>query len=383
MPMISLGLSCVVLTEETLAFETSQPNSGDDVLNIIEYRDGGGNPRSDDANEYDSAVDDIDENDDGNIQRSRRDKESASSSHKSTSFTTSSSGDGAEGGSVGSDTDGSNAHPHGSTGHSAYYYSNTDMNTRTNASYDDEQTYLDLFGERAKELLTQHVIPTTDAECRWDWRTGRCEPYCQCAFQFLWGDFHLGRSCRYRLHPPPSQSAFDEVDGNSNDEPSWQEAWQEVWEAQITRGSSTFAPPLMPKNHLGPTETSAGDDTTSTTCTHPPESIYIRLVHQLTNYVARSSAVLDRFHKLKSASTKSVDAGMLHSRNQLTSMRHKACEKVKKKVEERAKGRIQPVVLTRQGATWIRRVCGAGDGNDAKMRQDLPSDILEVSKDWQ
>jgi hypothetical protein len=64
-------------------------------------------------------------------------------------------------------------------------------------------------------------------------------------------------------------------------------------------------------------------------------------------------------------------------------MRHKACEKVKKKVEERAKGRIQPVVLTRQGATWIRRVCGAGDGNDAKMRQDLPSDILEVSKDWQ
>jgi len=42
-------------------------------------------------------------------------------------------------------------------------------------------------------------------------------------------------------------------------------------------------------------------------------------------------------------------------------------------VEERAKIRNQPVVLTRQGATWIRRVCGASssdDGSDKKVDDD-------------
>ncbi|KAL3822095.1 hypothetical protein ACHAXA_000163 [Cyclostephanos tholiformis] len=381
--IFTFGLSCVVLTEVTLAFDSSLPDSGDDDINAIEYQDGGSSA-SENSNDGDSIVVDDDENH-GNIHRSYPSEEGPSSSRKSMSFTPpSSTDDGADGSGVGGDADGGNSHPrHGSTGHSAYYYSNNDVYLRTNASYDDEQTYLDLFGERAKELLTQHVIPTTDAECRWDWRTGRCEPYCKCAYQFLWGDFHLGRSCRYRLHPPPSQSDIDEVDDISNDEPSWQEAWQEVWNAQITEGSSAFAPPLVPKSHREATETSAGDDATSTTCTHPPLSVYIRVIRRITKYVARSNAVLDRFHKLKSVSVNSVDAGMVHSRNHLTNMRHKACETVKKKVEERAKGRNQPVVLTRQGAIWIRRVCGSGDDNDAKMQQDLPSDILEVSKDWQ
>ncbi|KAL7542115.1 hypothetical protein ACHAXR_011548 [Thalassiosira sp. AJA248-18] len=135
-----------------------------------------------------------------------------------------------------------NGSNNGSNGHSTYYYNNRQ---RINAEYDDEQTYLDLFGERAKELFTQHIIPSTDAECRWDWRMGRCEPYCVCGFQFLWGDYHLGRSCQHH------------------------------W----------------------------------------------------------------------------------------TIARQKACETVKKKVEERAQIRNQPVVLTKQGATWIRRVCGTGDGS--------------------
>jgi len=63
---------------------------------------------------------------------------------------------------------------------------------------DDESTLLDLFGDVAKELLTKHVIPPTDAQCRWDWRHARCEPHCDCAFVPLWGDYHLGRSCRLR-----------------------------------------------------------------------------------------------------------------------------------------------------------------------------------------
>lgn len=63
---------------------------------------------------------------------------------------------------------------------------------------DDEATLLDLFGEAAKELLTKHVIPPTDAQCRWDWRHLRCEPYCDCTFAPLYGDYSLGRACRMR-----------------------------------------------------------------------------------------------------------------------------------------------------------------------------------------
>mmetsp|Transcript_13144 Transcript_13144/g.20492 ORF Transcript_13144/g.20492 Transcript_13144/m.20492 type:complete len:420 (-) Transcript_13144:1046-2305(-) len=73
----------------------------------------------------------------------------------------------------------------------------------------DDRTLLDTFGEAAKEYLTQRVIPDTDADCKWDWRYTRCEPFCECHLQPKFGDFHLGRSCRYRSNdttnstPPP------------------------------------------------------------------------------------------------------------------------------------------------------------------------------------
>ncbi len=80
-----------------------------------------------------------------------------------------------------------------------------------------EKTYLDLFGESAKEFLTQKVpailksiFPATDDDCRWDWRYVRCEPYCECSFQpKLPGDFHLGRACRKRNHL--TESFEDEI----------------------------------------------------------------------------------------------------------------------------------------------------------------------------
>eukprot|EP00525_Craspedostauros_australis_P005622 CAMPEP_0198125316 /NCGR_PEP_ID=MMETSP1442-20131203/42312_1 /TAXON_ID= /ORGANISM="Craspedostauros australis, Strain CCMP3328" /LENGTH=268 /DNA_ID=CAMNT_0043784897 /DNA_START=87 /DNA_END=893 /DNA_ORIENTATION=+ len=65
----------------------------------------------------------------------------------------------------------------------------------TNAEQDD-RTLLDVFGEAAKEFLTQKLIPPTDTDCRWDWRFARCEPFCACAFAPQRGDYHLGRSCR-------------------------------------------------------------------------------------------------------------------------------------------------------------------------------------------
>lgn len=63
---------------------------------------------------------------------------------------------------------------------------------------DDEATLLDLFGEATRELLTKHVIPPTDAQCTWDWRHLRCEPYCDCTLTPMYGDYSLGRACRMR-----------------------------------------------------------------------------------------------------------------------------------------------------------------------------------------
>lgn len=81
------------------------------------------------------------------------------------------------------------------TDYYTHYYSN--KQEILNTKYDESSTYLDLFGERAKQLLTQHIIPSTDAECKWDWRMGRCEPYCKCSYNFLAGDYHLGRKVSF------------------------------------------------------------------------------------------------------------------------------------------------------------------------------------------
>jgi hypothetical protein len=264
----------------------------------------------------------------------------------------------------------------------SYYYNNYYNNGETRrvhsiVQYDDELTYLDIFGEVAHEVLTQHIIPSTDIECHWDWRTVRCEPYCNCAYLFLWGDFHLGRSCRYRTSPPPSQFVNDDnveqhVSSGSDYEPSWQEAWQEIW----NKGKPTVDTPMANlKSNREIEEEKEEEETTTawdnkTSCTLPPENLYIRLVKRLTSYTTRSNIVREQLKKLKSASTNTMDAGIVHGRHHLTQIRHKACETVTSKVVERANGRDHPVLLTKQGATWIRKVCGG----DAAVDDDtVPS----------
>lgn len=68
--------------------------------------------------------------------------------------------------------------------------------SKADADEFDDRTLLDTFGEAAKQYLTQNVIPPTDPQCKWDWRSVRCEPFCECAFSPKRGDYHLGRSCR-------------------------------------------------------------------------------------------------------------------------------------------------------------------------------------------
>ncbi|KAL9191490.1 hypothetical protein ACHAXT_001196 [Thalassiosira profunda] len=258
----------------------------------------------------------------------------------------------------------------------SYYYNNHGEGSRTlSAKYDDEATYLDLFGERAKELLTQHIIPSTDEQCRWDWRMGRCEPYCACGFLFLWGDYHLGRSCRLRPNPPPSLAGDARREGGGEegaDEPSWQEAWQEVWQSQMAEGdvkdASAFVPPMFPKSPPNV----AAEGSNANTCNLPPESRYIQIMHQVGKAFDHSTAVMDGLQKIKGATSSAVSTAVVGGRHQWTNLRQGACETVKRKVEERAKIRDQPVILTKQGATWIRRVCG--NGGDDIAREGIDSD---------
>lgn len=259
------------------------------------------------------------------------------------------------------------------------YYANTNLNNKDSAyakfREDNEQTLLDLFGERAKELLTQHIIPSTDSHCSWDWRMGRCEPYCECQFLPLWGDYHIGRSCRYRTSPPPQLGA----DGLEKevDETSWQEAWQEVWQSQLTSGgdSATFVPPLFPKNNnvaaKGDYEEGRID---AYTCSLPPESRYMQIIQQFTQVLSHSTVVIDQFQKLKHVSSIALNKAMVQGQHQFTNARHATCETVTRKIQERAQERDQPVVLTKQGATWIRRVCGNATSSKEASSDEVADD---------
>ena len=257
------------------------------------------------------------------------------------------------------------------------YYANTNLSNKdsTYAKFreDDEQTLLDLFGERTKELLTQHIIPSTDTHCRWDWRMGRCEPYCQCQFLPLWGDYSIGRSCRYRTSPPPQLDADGlekEVDGKS-----WQEAWQEVWQSQLQSSgdSAPFVPPVFLKNK-GHSDEGRMD---AYACSLPPESRYIQIMQQFTQALSHSSVVVDHFQKLKHFSSIALNKAMIQGHHQFMNARHSTCETVKRKIQERAQERDHPVVLTKQGATWIRRVCG----NNATSSTEASSDSEEDDED--
>ena len=101
-------------------------------------------------------------------------------------------------GGTNSNTNGLNQPLHSATASSSTSKFSSERMQQFSTAVDDEATLLDLFGEAAKELLTKHVIPPTDAQCRWDWRHLRCEPYCDCAFSPLYGDYSLGRACRIR-----------------------------------------------------------------------------------------------------------------------------------------------------------------------------------------
>jgi hypothetical protein len=228
-------------------------------------------------------------------------------------------------------------------------------------NYDDEQTYLDLFGERAKELLTQHIIPATDASCRWDWRMGRCEPYCECGYYFLWGDYHLGRSCRLRSKFTPVQQSGGEVKASS----SLQDAWEQ-WADQMD-DPDAFAS-FVDSSKKPPSDVDS--------CSLPPESRYTQVVFHFTKLLGHGTIVLHQFQRVKQYAVKVGLDVVTQGKHKFSNGRENACTGLKIMIEERERGRSQPVVLTRRGIVWIRRLCGTSndtvvyDTNDEQQQPD-------------
>jgi hypothetical protein len=149
-----------------------------------------------------------------------------------------------------------------STQQSATNTMNNDTDIRTQMETttvpEDDRSLLDLFAESAKVYLTQHMvrhlhctqsdyvssslqrcnsdtllttsllmqtycifffihgcqIPSTDIDCKWDWRSLQCESHCYCSLQWKMGDYHLGRACRRYMNTNSSHR----LQSNNNDE---------------------------------------------------------------------------------------------------------------------------------------------------------------------
>jgi hypothetical protein len=256
--------------------------------------------------------------------------------------------------------------------HESAAKSDSDNNRyRYTPNYDDEQTYLDLFGERAKELLTQHIIPATDANCRWDWRMGRCEPFCQCGYFFLWGDYHLGRSCRLRSKFTPVQSSGETK--TSSD--SLQDAWQQ-W-ADHMDDPDAFASFVDSGNRAKQSQNDLQE------CSLPSESRYTQAVYYFTKLLEHGTIVLHQSQKVKQQAAKLASGALTHGKNKFNDGRENACKGLKSMIEAREQERNQPVVLTRRGMVWIRRLCGKNTGNDTTdgFVDDSAEDLQDVIAD--
>lgn len=334
-----VATSCLLLwstaaTSASIDAESAPSTSNDPAVGVV-------------VNDGNASSDDSDRGSLGNARPSSQDADSLPLMSSSNSGTGSDDGTGNHNEETNAS---SGSHPRGSTmRHSTNYYDNNQNNDhqRGETNYDDEKTYLDLFGERAKELLTLHVVPSTDAECGWSWRTGRCEPYCVCGFHFLPGDYHLGRACRLRR-----LTRGENIAEETGEEASLQEAWQKVWRVNTQQGT---------KEEM-PAEVLLGEGA-ATMCTPPPDSRYALILRQITAHLPSSKKMLHHYQKLKNAT---VNAAKM--------TKFKACVRLKESVQERARVRNQLVVLTRKGSVLLRWVCGAmsEDGNNTTIEEDPP-----------
>mmetsp|Transcript_34659 Transcript_34659/g.44215 ORF Transcript_34659/g.44215 Transcript_34659/m.44215 type:complete len:225 (+) Transcript_34659:59-733(+) len=60
------------------------------------------------------------------------------------------------------------------------------------------------FASKVSSFIHEYVVPKTDEDCKWIWSHWRCDPQCECAIKFKFGDYSPGRACR--------KKAIDELD---------------------------------------------------------------------------------------------------------------------------------------------------------------------------
>jgi len=75
-----------------------------------------------------------------------------------------------------------------------------------------DRTIFDLIGKHVmKAIQSRHIFPVSDRECYWNYLRERCEPLCLCNFQYKFGDFHPGRSCRLAKNLTTKTAALTSV----------------------------------------------------------------------------------------------------------------------------------------------------------------------------
>ena len=206
---------------------------------------------------------------------------------------------------------------------------------------------------------TNETNPSTDLTSS---SLRRCEPYCKCGLMFLVGDYHLGRSCRLRSRPPPN------FDATSKDrQETWQKAWRDMWHSQLSSEGddhlSSFIPPLFQQRDDAQT---VFEWDASMSCDLPPDSRYMKLTTMTSNAIKKTVGVTEHLDRLKTGSSTLLG----RAKAQIQQARFVACEFVKTKLQERARIRGD-IVLSQQGATVLKKMCGSYVGEDSEVKAEV------------
>ena len=92
---------------------------------------------------------------------------------------------------------------------------------------------------------------------------------------------------------------------------------------------------------------------------------------------------IEQAKKVKRVGSHALEIGLVHGQRVMKNTRQKACETVKNKIEERAKARDQPVILTKHGSKALGLVCGTSDSNTKRKEDgnDQQTDSTDDSDD--
>jgi hypothetical protein len=116
-------------------------------------------------------------------------------------------------------------------------------------------------------------------------------------------------------------------------------------------------------------------------CSLPPESRYTQGVYYLTKLLGHGTIVFHHFKKVKHYAVRLAAEAATHGKVKFYESRENACTSLKRMIEERERERNQPVVLTRRGSIWIRRLCGTGNRTAFQHSEEEQESIIDECSD--